>query len=592
MKKNLLFLISFLMITSPSFFSCNTSKNPYSQNDSFENFKKLFIESIWKNNSDWALALGNHEYDERLEIPSKENRIRKLDVYKSLNDSLQKYDWKNITPENTIDARIMMNFLEYYNWSCYELKSFEWNPAEYNVGEGFDLILGNSKISLERRLQIISERLRYVPEYYIVSRSNLRRPTREHTELGILQNKGSLEIFEKNIPDSIKASKFSEEEKKEINNNLSQALSSMKEYIEYLSKLQLTSINDSTTTRSFRLGEVLYKKKFQFEMQSCFSVEEIFQKAKDHKIEIHNEMLGYTKKLWSKYFGSTVMPEGLAAVKMMIDTLSIQHCAPNQFIPTIKNQIPELEAFIKQKNLLTLDSSRPLEVRETPMYMRGGGAGASINAPGPYDKNAKTYYNVTPLDGYTPEETESYLREYNNWILQILNIHEAIPGHYAQLVYSNKVDDLIKSIFQNNAMIEGWAVYGERMMLEEGYGNNSPEMWLMFYKWHLRATLNTLLDYSVQCLNMSKDDAINLLINEGFQTSAEAEGKWRRATLTQTQLCCYFTGYTEIYALREDQKNMLGNNFSLKSFHEKFLSYGSVPVKYIWEIMKAEDKIR
>lgn len=578
------------MIVSLFFFSCNRTKNVYVQNESFEQFKKLFIESIWKNNPDWALALGNHEYDERLEIPSKENRIRKLDVYKSLSDSLKKYDWKKITPENSIDARIMMNYLEEYNWSCYELKSFEWNPAEYNVGEGFDLILGNSKVSLEKRLLVISERLKYVPEYYIVAKANMHKPTREHTELGILQNKGSLEIFEKNIPDSLNASKLSNEEKTELTGHLAQALSSMKEYIQYLTEVQKTINKDSTATRSFRLGKVLYEKKFRFEMQSCFSPDEIFQKAKDHKTEIHTEMIAITKKIWSKYFGSASMPEGLSAVKMMIDTLSHQHCAPDSFIATIKKQIPELVAFIKQKNLVTLDDSKPLEVRETPMYMRGGGAGASINAPGPYDKNAKTFYNVTPLDGYTPDEAESYLREYNNWILQILNIHEALPGHYAQLVYSNKVDDIIKSVFQNNGMIEGWAVYGERMMLEEGYGNNEPEMWLMYYKWHLRSTLNTILDYSIQCLNMSKEDAVKLLTQEGFQTASEAEGKWRRATLTQTQLCCYFTGYTEIYALREDQKKQLGADFSLKNFNEKFLSYGSVPVKYIWEMMKSGEK--
>jgi len=590
MKKNITLLIEILMVVSFSFFSCDSKKNIYSQNESFENFKKLFISTIWERNPDWALALGNHEYDERLEIPSKENRDKKIGIYKSLTDSIKKYDWKKITPENSIDARIMMNYLESFIWNCYELKSFEWNPAEYNVGEGFDLILGNSKLVLEKRLSVINNRLKYVPEFYIIAKSNIHKPTMEHTELAILQNKGALEIFEKNIPDSIGISKLTVEEKTELNNRLTQAIASIKEYVSYLEQVKKGIESDTTTSRSFRLGKALYEKKFQFEMQSCFSVDQIFQKAKDHKTEIQNEMIGYTKQLWSKYFGAAAMPEGLTSVKMMIDTLSKQHCLPESYVETIKNQIPELEAFIKKKNLLTLDRNKPLEVRETPMYMRGGGAGASINAPGPYDKNAKTYYNVTPLDGYSPDEAESYLREYNNWILQILNIHEALPGHYAQLVYSNKVDDIIKSVFQNNAMIEGWAVYGERMMLEEGYGNNTPEMWLMYYKWHLRSTINTILDYSVQCLNMSKEDALKLMIEEGFQTKAEADEKWRRATLTQTQLCCYFTGYTEIYALREDQKKVLGSSFSLKTFHEKFLSYGSVPVKYIWEIMKAGEK--
>ena len=217
-----------------------------------------------------------------------------------------------------------------------------------------------------------------------------------------------------------------------------------------------------------------------------------------------------------------------------------------------------------------------------------GVAGASISAPGPYDKNGNTYYNVGSLSGWDKEKAESYLREYNHYILQILNIHEAIPGHYTQLVYANQSPSIIKSIFGNGAMIEGWAVYTERMMLENGYGNNEPEMWLMYYKWNLRTTCNTILDYGVHVNNLSKEDALNLLINEAFQQKAEAEGKWKRVSVTQVQLCSYFTGYTEIYDFREELKKKMGDKFNLKQFHEKFLSYGSAPVKYIKMLMLAD----
>ena len=216
-----------------------------------------------------------------------------------------------------------------------------------------------------------------------------------------------------------------------------------------------------------------------------------------------------------------------------------------------------------------------------------GVAGASISAPGPYDKYGDTYYNVGTLENYTDEDAESYLREYNKYILQILNIHEAIPGHYAQLVYSNQSPSLIKSIFGNGAMIEGWAVYTERIMLEEGY-NNSPEMWLMYYKWNLRTTCNTILDYSIHVNNMTEDQALDLLVNQAFQQEAEAKGKWRRATLTQVQLCSYFTGFYEIMELRNELKQAQGESFDLKKFHEDFLSYGSAPVKYVRELMLEE----
>ena len=137
-------------------------------------------------------------------------------------------------------------------------------------------------------------------------------------------------------------------------------------------------------------------------------------------------------------------------------------------------------------------------------------------------------------------------------------------------------------------MVEGWAVYTERMMLENGYGNNADEMWLMYYKWNLRSTCNTILDYGVHVNNLSKEDAINLLVNEAFQQKAEAEGKWKRVSVTQVQLCSYFTGFKEIYDFREELKQKQGGKFNLKQFHEKFLSYGSAPVKYIKELMEQE----
>src|SRR4029079_9864118 len=170
--------------------------------------------------------------------------------------------------------------------------------------------------------------------------------------------------------------------------------------------------------------------------------------------------------------------------------------ARDKLFETIKSQIPQLQDFVAQHGLLTLDRSKPLEVRVTPPYKQGI-AGAGIDAPGPYDPGARTYYNVTPLDPLTPEQAESYLREYNEWMLPILSIHEAVPGHYVQLVYSNRAPSLIKSLFGNGAMVEGWAVYGERMMMEAGFGDSTAEQWLIYSKWNLRSVVNTILDYAV-----------------------------------------------------------------------------------------------
>ena len=273
-----------------------------------------------------------------------------------------------------------------------------------------------------------------------------------------------------------------------------------------------------------------------------------------------------------------------ALIGRVIAKLSEKHVARERFVDEIREQIPQLEAWVRDHDLLSQDASKPLAVRETPEYQRGV-AGASIEAPGPYRPQDKTYYNVTPLTDLTPEQAESSLREYNHWILQILNIHEAIPGHYTQLVHANRTPSKVKALFGNGAMVEGWAVYGERMMIESGYGA-SPEMTLMWGKWHLRSVTNTVLDYSVHVLGMTEADALDLLVRQAFQTEREAKEKWRRVQLTSVQLTSYFSGYSEIFALREQLKARPG--FQLKAFHEQFLSYGSAPVRLIAaEMLKA-----
>jgi uncharacterized protein (DUF885 family) len=295
-----------------------------------------------------------------------------------------------------------------------------------------------------------------------------------------------------------------------------------------------------------------------------------------------------SKQLWSKYFGRQAAPaDSLLMISQLIDTLSSKHVKPEDFQSSIEQIIPKLNAFVKAKDLVTLDPSKPLIIRKEPGYMAGV-AGASMSGPGPYDKNGNSYYNVGSLAGWSKEKAESYLREYNNYILQILSIHEAVPGHYVQGVYSNKAPSIIKAVFGNGAMAEGWAVYTEQMMLENGFGNNEPEMMLMWYKWNLRSVCNTILDYSVHSGSMTKDEAIKLLTREAFQQQAEADGKWKRVSVTSVQLTSYYTGYKEIIDLRDAYKQKMGDKYKLKEFNEKFLSYGSAPVKFIREAMLAK----
>jgi len=553
----------------------------------FNTYKENFVLELWKMYPTWASSVGYHKYDHLLTIPDDNSRIRELAFCSANLDSLKQFSIKELTDINKTDYYLIENQLKYSVWGIKEQKAYEWDPSSYNVSSVFADMLGNDYAPLETRLHSFMAKMTFIRAYYAAAKKNIKNPTKEHTDLAIEQNLGGISVFEHDLPEAIAKSQLDQPSKDRIQKLAKQAVEVIKDYADWLKKLP----NDHP--RDFRLGKELYEKKFGYEIQSGYTADEIYKKALEHKRELHEKMFAITKDLWPKYLaGKMLPPEKTEAIKMMIDILSVNHVQPDSFQSAIEHSLPKLVDFIKAKDLIYIDPAKPLVVRKEPAYMAGV-AGASVNSPGPYDKNGNTYYNVGSLEGWDKDKAESYLREYNHYILQILNIHEAIPGHYTQLVYANQSPSIIKAILGNNAMIEGWAVYAERMMLENGYDVDhdinsttaSPEMWLMYYKWNLRSTCNTILDYSMHTKNMSKEEAMHLLIKEAFQQQAEAEGKWKRVSVTQVQLCCYFTGYTEIYDLREELKNKEGKKFNLKQFHEKFLSYGSAPVKYIKQLM-------
>ncbi|MEO6305096.1 MAG: DUF885 domain-containing protein [Bacteroidia bacterium] len=559
------------------------------QNAHFDNYKENFVEALWKLYPGWASGIGYHKYDSVLTIPNEENRKKLIAFAKANMDSLKSFDLNALSDNNKTDYYMMENSFKETEWSINTFRSFEWAPSNYNVCGEFAEMLNNNYDSLDVRLENFYLKMAKIPAYYEAAKQNIKNPTVEHTQLAIDQNLGGASVFSADIDEALKKSKLSDEKKIEIKTRATEAIKAITGYAAWLKNI------DNKEPRSFRIGNDLYKKKFEFDIQSGYTADQIYDKAVEHKKELHEKMFAITKELWPKYLNDKKMSEDkMIAIREMIDVLSVKHVKPDSFQLAIEKQIPELVAFINKKDLITLDPTKPLVVRKEPAYMAGT-AGASISSPGPYDKNGNTYYNVGSMAGWDNARSESYLREYNQYILQILNIHEAIPGHYTQLVYSNQSPSIIKSIFGNGAMVEGWAVYTERMMLENGYSapegssEASPEMWLMYYKWNLRSTCNTILDNSIQTKNLSKEDAINFLMNEAFQQKAEAEGKWKRATLSQVQLCSYFTGYSEIYDLREELKKKQGDKFNLKAFHEKFLSYGSAPVKLIRQLMMADN---
>ncbi|MES2682384.1 MAG: DUF885 domain-containing protein [Pseudomonadota bacterium] len=547
-----------------------------------------WLARYWQFNPDFAVSVGYYQVAGLLPAPSASHRrgyVRWLDAQIK---RLAGFDAASLSPTARSDLALLKTQLEAERWSLTTLKSWQWNPSAYNVAEPIALLLSTPYAPEPQRLRVVQQRLLKVPAYYAAAKAAIASPTREHTLLAIQQNAGALDVLGAALEKQLAGSALTAIERTRFLAALKPARAAVSDYIDWLKALDAKQAADDSA-RSFRLGEALYEQKFAYDIQSGSTGKALYARALAEKEHLHARMAVLADQLWPKYFPGMPPPaDRVQKIAQLIAKLSEQHTTQEGFVDEVKRQIPLLEAFVREKDLLTQDASRPLQVRETPVYQRGFSI-ASINAPGPYDPTARTYYNVSPLDDYTPEQAESFLREYNRWQLQVLNIHEAVPGHYVQLLYANKSPSRIKTLFGNGAMVEGWAVYSEKMMLEAGWGGHEPEMELIHGKWLLRVTTNTILDYGIHVLNWSEQQVLDLIRNEAFQSETEARGKWRRATLSQVQLTSYFAGYSAIYDYRERLKAQLGARFDLKQFHEHFLSYGSAPVVVIESLMKPED---
>jgi uncharacterized protein (DUF885 family) len=562
--------------------SAATSQN---RNDRYmDTLSMQFVSALWRIDPENAIYVGKFDAAAKLTVPDVATRSKQLAFIDEWLDKFGKLNADKLSPNQRTDLALLLNKLRADRWRLTTFRDFEWNPAQYNVAQPLDLILTTEYAAKPQRLRTLMKRLADVPAYYQAARASIVNPTREHTQLAIAQAPGTLVVLA-DLGKAAQESILSAQEKTIFAQRIANAGSAVLAWVDYLNDLD-RSQEQMRRARSFRIGKALYEQKFAFEIQSASTGEQTYRKALAAREELLTRMDGLADGLWDKTMGRVAKPQDrFKKIAMVIDKLSLQHTTPANFLPEIRRQIPQLQDYVIKNNLVSIDPAKPLVVRETPLYQRGV-AGASIDAPGPYRPKDKTYYNVTPLDDLTPAQAESSLREYNNWMLQILNIHEAIPGHYTQLMNANRSPSLVKALFGNGAMVEGWAVYGERMMLDSGYGENAPELWLMWCKWNLRSVSNTILDYSVHVLGMTREQAIDLLVRQAFQTQQEANEKWRRAQLSSVQLTSYFSGYSDIMELRERRKQQLGERFNLKEFHDQFLGYGNAPVRVIGQLMQ------
>ncbi len=344
----------------------------------------------------------------------------------------------------------------------------------------------------------------------------------------------------------------------------------------------------------WQLGKDDYAQKFRFVLATDQNPEQVLAAAENQLKQTRQQMFEIALPMWQKLHPDAKdRPELNQAVKEVLDKIAEKHAAPETFFADAKKDLEETTQFVKAKDLLTLPTRANLQVIETPEFMRGIYSVGGFNPAPALEPQLGAFYWVTPIPpDWTKDRIESKLREYNTYGFKILTIHEAMPGHYVQFEYANDIQPplrrALRAVFGNGPYIEGWAVYATQMMLDAGYLDNNPEMRLTFGKQALRVYANTILDVRMQTMGMTDQQAMDLMINDTFQEQEEARGKLQRAKLSSTQLPTYFVGWRDWLRLRDRYKQVRGQDFSLKEFHERALKEGALPLPVLSRLLTGQ----
>lgn len=537
-----------------------------------------------------ATQIGDHRFDGEIEQLDRKGRDALVGFSKKLLADLDKLDANKLSRENQVDALILRNQLRSDIFTIETLKSWQWDPQVYNglAGSAIYNLMARDFAPMPQRLKAATARMQKIPALFAQARANLdpKRVPQIHAETVAKQNAGVLSLIDTFITPN--ADQLQGEDRKQLDAAVAGLRQAVAEQQEWLDETLVPNAKGN-----FRIGGKLYDQKLQFALMSQLSRAQIKQRAEAELVRVREEMYAVAAQVLQDKPNAPALPatpseeEQQKAIEAALELAYADKPRREDVVDFAKQTLAEATTFTREKQLVTVPDT-PVKVILMPEFQRGVSV-AYCDSPGPLDKGQDTYYAISPIpDDWTDEQVDSFLREYNNRMIHLLSIHEGMPGHYLEGAHSAENKDLLRGALRSGLFAEGWAVYTEDVMADAGYMNNDPLFRLVQLKFYLRTIGNAILDQGVHVDNWTREQAMELMTKQTFQQEREAAGKWVRAQLTSAQLPTYFVGAQEHFDMRKAAEAKEGAKFNVKAYHDKVLSYGAPPVRFVRELMLDE----
>jgi uncharacterized protein (DUF885 family) len=486
-----------------------------------------------------------------------------------------------------IDDQIGLNLLEFD-----KIQNYRHNPTVpvELIGNALFLPLTQDYASHDVRVGHVLSRVDAIPRLLAQVKKYLSDSDPIFISTAIQENDGNIDLIENTIAAEIPAGSPL---KKEYDKVAPPAIAALKDFSQWLQD----DLAKRPSRLTWRLGKEFYDQKFRLVMETDVTPEQVLADAEEGLRSVRAEMLNLALPMHAKMYPDHTDHSDLTAherqnliITEVLRKISDEHPRPDQLQQTIEADLENIKQFIREKKIVSLGTRDNLKVIPTPLFERGIYSVAGFHSAPPLEPQAEAEYWVTPIDPKMPaDKVESKLREYNNYTLEWLSIHEALPGHYVQFEHLNNIQPerrrLLRSLYANGAYVEGWAEYIAQVMMDEGFLNNDPRFRMVMRKIRLRLLANAILDVKMQTMGMTDEQAMDLMTKDAFQTQAEAEGKLARAKLSSTQLPTYYVGLREWLAFRKKYQAEAGKNFDMLKFHDLVLDQGPLPVPVVEKLV-------
>lgn len=554
------------------------ARNASATSPAFATFVDTYFDSLFSWSPTQATSDGFHQYDNRIDDLSADavtRRIATLTWQLARLDSLRS---AGISPQDSIDAAMLDGVIRSELQDKEVLQNWRHNPFGYiaAAGNSINVVIKRSYAPAPQRLQSVIVRLRGIPPMFAAMEANVDNPPKEFTDLAILIAQGSVDFFKHDLAlwakDAAGTDTASLHEFTRVNDSV---VAVVRASVPWLQHTLLPKSHGS-----FALGAKNFSDKLKYD--------EMLDMPLDRVLAIGEANLDKDYKAFVET--AKLVAPGKSPAEAMA-TLQADHPSADSLLPSANATVARIRQFLVDHRIIDMPSDAMPIVTATPVFLRTG-IFAAMDTPSPYEtpEGMQAFYYVTPPEKtWDAKHVEEHLRLFNRPVMDLITIHEVFPGHYVQFLYAPQYPTKIRKLLYANTNVEGWAHYGEQMMVEEGFGDGDPKVHLAQLSEALLRDCRYVAGIKEHTQGLTVQQAADqYFVNKCFQLPANAYEEARRGTYDPTYL--YYTlGKLMIYKLRDDYKRVYGSKYSLHGFHDDFVKQGGLPIPLIRKILLPGD---